>query len=393
MRKMKKLVSILLAATMVFTMTACGKKEEKPAPADTAQTAEQPKDDAAADSSTDAKTDEPAAPAGDAKAAVFYYTFADPYISSVRAALDKALGDASIAYQNYDAAGQQNTQTDQVNTALSDGANILIVNLVDTASADAANAIIEAAKAKDATVIFFNREIPDEVIQGYDKSVFVGTKAEEAGILQGQMIGQYLVDNFDKVDLNKDGKLSYVMFKGQQGNPEAEMRTKYAVEDADKILKDNGKPALEFYDAKNTDKYLVDKNGTWSAQASNEYMTTIFSEYSDANKNMVEVVIANNDGMAEGAITALNTVGYNTGDADKMIPVFGVDATDTAKDLIKKGQMTGTIKQDAEGMANAIAFLTANVTSGKALMDSTDSYNIDANVNKIRIPYGIYTGE
>ena len=42
----------------------------------------------------------------------------------------------------------------------------------------------------------------------------------------------------------------------------------------------------------------------------------------------------------------------------KTIPVFGVDATDAAKQLIKDGKMTGTIKQDAEGMADCIADLT-----------------------------------
>ena len=44
--------------------------------------------------------------------------------------------------------------------------------------------------------------------------------------MQGKMIGEYLVKNYDKLDLNKDGKISYVMFKGQEGNAEAEARTK-----------------------------------------------------------------------------------------------------------------------------------------------------------------------
>ena len=43
--------------------------------------------------------------------------------------------------------------------------------------------------------------------------------------------GEYLLANYDKVDLNGDGKISYVMFKGQEGNMEAIARTKYGVED------------------------------------------------------------------------------------------------------------------------------------------------------------------
>ena len=81
---------------------------------------------------------------------------------------------------------------------------------------------------------------------------------------------------------------------------------------------------------------------------------------------MIELIICNNDGMAEGAISALNDKGYNLGDGTSTtIPVFGVDATDAAKQLIADGKMTGTIKQDAEGMAEAIAFLTQNVAEGK----------------------------
>ena len=55
--------------------------------------------------------------------------------------------------------------------------------------------------------------------------------------------------------------------------------------------------------------------------------------------------------------------------------------------------MIGTIKQDAEGMAKCIAFLTKNVSEGKAMMDSTGQFIISPNVaNKIFIPYGMYTG-
>ena len=207
------------------------------------------------------------------------------------------------------------------------------------------------------------------------------------------MIGEYLVANFDKVDLNGDGKISYVLFKGEEGNNEAIYRTQYSVSEADKLLKAAGKNALTFYDSGNTNKYLVDKNGQWSAAAANEYMTTALTSYSETHKNMIELVICNNDGMAEGAITALNAAGYNTGGTSKTIPVFGVDATDAAKNLISAKKMTGTIKQDADGMAEALCKLAQNGVSDPAnLMKDTDKYNIDSNVNKIRIPYSKYLG-
>ncbi len=331
---------------------------------------------------------------GTADVHVFYYTYSDTYISSVRSSLDDALEDSGISYQDYDANGNQTTQTEQIQTAITKGAKAIIVNIVNTGSDDAARGIVSMAKNAGIPVIFFNREVSDSVIKSYDKCCFVGTRAEEAGMLQGEMIGDYLVANYEKLDLNGDGEISYILFKGEEGNNEAIYRTKYSVEEANKILAKNGKKPLKFYDASNPNKYLVDRNGQWSASAANEYMTTALSSYSEKHNNMIELVICNNDGMAEGAISALNGAGYNLGKDSKTIPVFGVDATDAARDLIGNGKMAGTIKQDAEGMAVAISIIAKNaLEDGKALLDGTGDYSVDKDVAKIRIAYAKYLGE
>ena len=322
---------------------------------------------------------------------VFYYTYSDTYISSVRSAMDTLLKDAGIKYQNYDANGNQTTQTEQITTAIAKGSKALIVNVVDTGSDDAAKNIVNLAKAQNIPVIFFNRSVSESVVTSYDKCVFVGTDYEMAGHMQGEMVGKYLVENFAKVDLNGDGKISYVMFKGQEGNAEAIARTQYGLEDADKVLTAAGKPQLVFYDDSNSKKYLVDQNGTWASAAATDYMSTILAKHSEANKNMVELVIANNDEMALGAISALQAAGYNK-EGGKFIPVFGVDATDAAKTAIKNGTMTGSIKQDAEGMAKAITTLTQNFLNSKEIFDGI---NADDKVGnwRVNIPYGTYTGE
>ena len=227
---------------------------------------------------------------GGADVHVFYYTYSDPYISSVRSALGEKLRAAGISYQDYDGNTNQTTQTEQIQTAITKGAKAIIVNIVNTGSDDAANGIVSLARSKNIPVIFFNREVSDSVINGYDKAVFVGTRAEEAGILQGEMIGEYLRDNFSAVDLNGDGKISYIMFKGEEGNNEAIYRTQYSVEEADKVLASAGKGKLEFYDASNPNKYLVDRNGQWSAAAANEYMNTALTSYNENNKNMIEPI-------------------------------------------------------------------------------------------------------
>ena len=351
---MKKFMSLLLVGIMMLSLVACGKS---------------------------------GGGRGELNVGVFYYTYSDTYISSVRTALDNALTEAGIKFQNYDGNSNQTTQNEQIDTAIAQGTNLLIVNIVTSGSVDASQAIVDKASAAGIPVIFFNRAVESDedegkVLGSYDKCAFVGTDAPEAGHMQGKMVGQYVVDNFDAIDLNGDGKISYAMFMGQLGNVEAIYRTQYGVEDADAVITAAGKPALEYFDASNTDKYQVDQDGNWSATAANNYMTTNLSQYNESAGNMIELVICNNDGMAEGVISALNDKGYNLGDGNcTTIPVFGVDATDAAKQLIADGKMTGTIKQDAEGMANGIAYLAKNIQAGKDLMADTDSFNISEKVS------------
>ena len=137
---MKKLLAIILALVFVLGLTACG------------------------DSGS-----------ADGEVSVLYYNYGDTYISSVRAAMDKFLTDEGIKFQNYDANNNQTTQTEQVTTALTKGSKLLIVNVVDTGSNDAAQNIIDQAKAKNVPVIFFNRSVDESVVSSYDKCVFVGT--------------------------------------------------------------------------------------------------------------------------------------------------------------------------------------------------------------------------
>lgn len=389
-QNMKKKIALLLVAAMtVASLVACGNSaQEAPAAAETeapAEEAEAPAEEA------EAPAEEAAAEGG--SVAVFYYTYGDTYISSVRSALDAAFDAAGVAYQDYDSNNSQTTQTEQIDTAIAQGAKVLVVNQVDTGSDDTTKNIIEKATAADIPVIFFNRSVSEDVVSAYDKAVFVGTDYEMAGHMQGEMIGNYVLENYDTLDLNGDGVISYVMFKGQEGNAEADARTQYGVEDADKILTGAGKEALSFYDSANSNKYLVDQGGAWSAAAATDYLQTALSQYSEANNNMIELVIANNDEMAIGSVTALQNAGYNLEDGSAtVIPVFGVDATDAAKEAISKGTMIGTIKQDAEGMANTIAQIAQNFQGGADKFADVEADNV-VGTWRVNIPYATYTGE
>ena len=401
---MKKIIALLLALTMVFALAACAKQTTETPATETTTTPETTttEENTTTEETPAAETTE----AADLKVGVFYYTFADTYISSVRTALDAQLDSLGVAYQNFDGNNNQTTQNEQIQTALTDGYNLLIVNMVTSGSPDVANEIISMANGTP--VIFFNRAIEADgnegtVLNANATISFIGTDAPEAGHLQGKMVGEYLLANWDTVDLNGDGKISYAMFKGDEANVEAIYRTQFGVEDANAVLTEAGKPELEYFDASNTSKYQVDLGGAWSAQAALDYMNTNLSQYNEANGNMIELIICNNDNMAEGAISALETAGYNTGaEGSKTIPVFGVDATDADKELIAAGKMTGTVKQDAEGMAVAIASVVKATGEGTSMADAVaatsatnpDMYTIaDGIANKLFVAYAAYTAE
>lgn len=325
-------------------------------------------------------------------AQVFWYTMSDTYLASVRTALNAKLDEAGITYVDQDGNATQTTQTDQITTAIATGTDLLAVNIVETGADGIAQNVVDQAKAAGIPLLFFNRSVSEDVVKSYDKCCFVGTNYEQAGIMQGDMIGDYLLANYDAYDLNGDGVISYVMFKGQEDNQEAIARTKYGQENADAKLVAAGKPALKFYDESNAQKYLVDQAGTWSRQVAQDYMTTILAQYNTDAGNMVELVIANNDEMALGAMQALQQAGYNNGEGTTTIPVFGVDATADAVAAIDAGTMAGTIKQDAEGMAEAIATIAANMIAGKDMYEGLNENFTVENDWKVVIPYAVYTG-
>ncbi|MBR5565246.1 MAG: substrate-binding domain-containing protein [Roseburia sp.] len=384
----KKILAVLLTFAMTATLFAgCGGSSDAPATNNDAP--------ASTESAGTAGTE------SNVKVSVFWYDESDVYLSTVRTELNEELDALGVEYDNQFAANDQAKQIDQIKTAIAGGSNLLIVNVVTSGAPDTAEDILAAAG--DIPVIFFNRAIGTDgsdvtVLSENPTACFIGTGAPEAGHMQGKMVGEYVLANYDTVDLNGDGVISYAMMKGDEANIEAIYRTQYGVEDANAVLTAAGKPELKYFDEQATTNYQVDLGGAWSAQAATDYMITNLVSFNEANGNMIELVICNNDGMAEGVVATLQANGYNT-EGKHMIPVFGVDATDNAKSLIAEGAMTGTVKQDADGMAAAIAQTLVGISGGLAPADAlaalTDArFSIAADCNgKLFVAYAPYTAE
>ncbi|MCD8138172.1 MAG: galactose ABC transporter substrate-binding protein [Planctomycetaceae bacterium] len=310
------------------------------------------------------------AEAGQPRIGVLIYRYDDTYISTVRNALSNALeGRANVTMQ--DGKGDQAAQNDQLDVMIARQVDGLLVNMVD---AQAASGVLLKIKNAGIPVVFFNREPDLNVLKTYDKSIFVGTNAADAGKMQGDII-RNLWNNYPEYDLNKDGKFQYVMFQGEPDNPEAIARTEWSVKQAI----ENG------IQMEQIGQTFVCNWDTALAQGAMESALA-------ANEGKIELVIANNDSMAMGAVAALSNVGYNLEGGSKFVPVVGVDATEQAVDAINRGIMSATVKQDGEAMGQALATIILNMVDGKAPLDGTQ-YEYDESGIAVRIPYSPYEGK
>lgn len=359
----KKWIGIVVGATMMaMSLTGCSEAPATPSGTE-APSSEQP-----ADQTKTPETD--TAEAGQEKATIgiLIYKYDDTYISTVRSAIEKYAKESNVAItlDMQDAQGDQAKQNDQLDVLIEKGVDVLAINAVDTGSAQG---LADKAKAAGIPTVFFNRE-PDASVIKSCEGIFIGTTASEAGVMQGDILAQMWKDH-PEYDLNGDGKVQYLVFKGEPGNPEAEARTSYAVSQAEAnglVMENiNGDPIV----------------ANWATDQAQTSMEAVLA----AHDGEIEAVFCNNDDMALGVIAALNGSDYNlSADGEKWIPVLGVDATDAGVEAINSGKMAATVKQDGDAMGKAIVAVTTNVALDKDYLEGTD-YKLAEDGISIRIPY------
>ncbi len=278
---------------------------------------------------------------------VAYYNKSDTFLNQLIDCLSEqldALDSPEITLTIRDAAGSQRTQDDQVKELLDAGCKVLCVNLADRADP---SEIIDLARERQVPIIFFNREPVAEDMMQWDQLYYVGADAEQSGVMQGELAADAIRSD-SSIDRNKDGKIQYVVLEGEAGHQDAIIRTEYAVN----TLKDNG-IALE---------RLNCGIANWSrAQAQNRMLQMI-----SQHQNQIELVLANNDDMALGAIDAYKKLNVT----ESAVPVFfGIDGTDVGLKAVADQQLAATVYNDKEGQAAAMAKLTAKLVTKKGLGD------------------------
>ena len=293
----------------------------------------------------------------DTRIGVTIYKYDDNFMALMRKEIDKEAKQLKgIELLMNDSQNAQSIQNDQVDVLLSKGVKALAINLVDPS---AAPTIIGKAKPDNIPVVFFNKDPGEKAIGSYDMAYYVGTDPKESGIIQGDLIAKQW-KAMPAMDLNKDGKIQFVLLKGEPGHPDAEARTKYVVDQLNK-------------QGIQTEQLFMD-TGMWDAAMAKDKTDAWLSS---SRANDIEIIISNNDGMALGALEATKAHG-------KKLPIFGVDALPEALQLIKKGDLAGTVLNDGVNQGKAVVQLSNNLAQGKAANEGTN-WKVENRV--VRIPY------
>jgi methyl-galactoside transport system substrate-binding protein len=177
----------------------------------------------------------------------------------------------------------------------------------------------------------------------WDKVYYVGAMPEESGAMQGEILAEYWKAN-PGADKNKDGVIQYIMFKGERGHRDAELRSEYSIR------------AVEAAGFKT--ELLAEYTALWNRLYAEGRMDGFWAQYGDR----IEAVLCNNDDMALGVIDSLRGAGFFSG--EKYIPVVGVDATAAALQALAEGALLGTVLNDAQNQGKAVFDIAYALASG-----------------------------
>ncbi|MBS5511683.1 MAG: galactose ABC transporter substrate-binding protein [Clostridium sp.] len=277
---------------------------------------------------------------------VLLYRNDDTFIGTLRNSLEQAAKDYEketgirVALDVRDAKRNQITQNSQAERMIDLDCDVLCVNIVDRS---AASGIIDKAMEADTPIVFFNREPVAEDMNRWEKLYYVGADAKESAVLEGQILVDAYKKNPSSLDRNGDGVVSYVLLEGETNHQDSLIRTEWSIQ----TLKDGGVPI----------RRITGGIANWEKNQASALMEQWISEYGTE----IELVIANNDDMALGAIDAIERAGIVTG----TIKLVGIDGTPAGQDAFREGKLFGTVESSKEIYAKRIFDTAEELAMGK----------------------------
>ena len=359
---MKKIIALLMVLAMALAVCACS----APAPAteETATTTEETTAPEQTAETAEAKT---------YKIGVAIYQFDDNFMTLYRNELQsymESLQTDNIKYDItiVDGKNDMATQTEQINSFITQGVDLIICNLVQTSSADTIiNKVVEAG----IPLVLINREplaydadgkTLDEQYEGILNNpyvCYVGADARQSGTYQGEIVAALP----DKGDVNGDGTVSYVMIEGDPENIDAQYRTEFSV----KALTDAGIKV----------ECLDDQVGNWATDKGQQIAANALAK----NGDKIDVIFCNNDAMALGAAAAIIAVNLTVGKDNYLL---GVDALEQCQEMVKNGTMTGTVLNDHVGQSHKAVDVAIQALNGDPIENYywVDYVKVDASYFK-----------
>lgn len=236
--------------------------------------------------------------------------------------------DCKVDY--YNANQDESKQNEQVDSALSKGAKVLVLDPVNGKTATGA---VESAQSAGAQVLAYDRFISNA-------DYYMSFDNEKVGEMQAQAI----------VDALKD-KGNILMTNGAPSDPNAGQFK----QGAHNVFDKSGLTVLAEYD-----------NPDWSPDKAQQWTSDQLGKFGVAK---VDAVYAANDGQAGGVISALTGAGVK---ADALPPVVGQDAELAALQRIVAGQQLMTIYKSIKTEAEKAAEVAVALVNGEDVGETTD---------------------
>lgn len=306
----------------------------------------------------------------DINATVIWRAFDDQFQSGFRIIMgneEENIGGIKLDMQ--DAENQVSVANNKLDMALTKGTDIVAICAPDRESTAE---MAQKCDAENVPAVFFNMQPTDETMVEYDNIWYVGAEASESGTMCAQALINYWNENKDIADKNGDGKLQLCILQGEIGQQDVVLRTQ-AYKDA---LDAAG---IEY-------EILAEDTANWDQAQALDKMNTWITAY---GIDGIEGVLCNNDGMAMGALQAALNNGYNKGEADKFVPIVGIDANMDALEAMKSGGLLGTVLNDRKSQSIAIMNVLKAVANGEDF--TAEDLGVDCTVDGkyVWVPYVI----
>ena len=280
--------------------------------------------------------------------------------NAVKAGLEKLGYKVDLQYAGDDIP----TQTQQVDSMITSGANLLIIAAID---GTALTSQLEAAAAKGIKVIAYDRLIRDSA----NVDFYVTFDNFAVGVAQAKalLFGMGVTDKDGKA-AGKKGPLNIELFAGSLDDNNAHFFFNGAMSILQPFI-DDGTLVVKSGQTK------IDQAATlrWLQETAQRRMEDLLtSTYSDGSK--LAGVLSPYDGISRGIITALQGVGMGPTIAEGLPVVTGQDAEIASVKLIQDGVQQSTIFKDTRLLAaQAVIAAQAFLEGGAPEANDTKTYD------------------